>query len=139
MSLSNFSLPSFISLPDNPYQEALPRSVELPDHSPHVEYDILLSPTYRVPVLYFLLLGFQFGPVGIETVYQYLVPDQYKSELKSIGVLGAISMGVCASGPHTHTHTQKKKKNYFKLTVRRIIQHLAFLHFSSILAILPKL
>ncbi|TQB71664.1 hypothetical protein MPDQ_007379 [Monascus purpureus] len=72
--------------------EALARTAD-PDPYFQVEYDILLSPTYQVPVLYFVLRGSRAGPVGIETVYQYLVPDQYKNEVKSVGVLGGISMG----------------------------------------------
>ncbi|KAL2007112.1 hypothetical protein VTN00DRAFT_8550 [Thermoascus crustaceus] len=59
-----------------------------------VEYDIILSPTYRVPVLYFVLRNApREGPAGMEAVYQYLVPHQYKTELKSVGVMGGISMG----------------------------------------------
>ncbi|KAL2215662.1 hypothetical protein M432DRAFT_138980 [Thermoascus aurantiacus ATCC 26904] len=59
-----------------------------------VEYDIILSPTYHVPVLYFVLRNApRDGPAGIEAVYRYLVPHQYKTELKSVGVMGGISMG----------------------------------------------
>ncbi|KAI9923621.1 hypothetical protein MW887_008441 [Aspergillus wentii] len=31
------------------------------------------------------------GPVGIDAVYQNLVPDQYRKELKNVGVMGGIS------------------------------------------------
>ncbi|KAN0086711.1 hypothetical protein V8E54_000399 [Elaphomyces granulatus] len=54
-----------------------------------VEYDIILSPTYRVPVLYFLLRNIPSeGPTGIDAVYQYLVPHHYRSPLGSVGIMG---------------------------------------------------
>ncbi|KAJ6020814.1 Autophagy-related protein 3, partial [Penicillium herquei] len=59
-----------------------------------VDYDIVLSPTYQVPVLYFALRWLhQNGPVGLDAVYQYLVPEQYQSQVKSVGVMGGISLG----------------------------------------------
>ncbi|KAJ5723013.1 hypothetical protein N7488_001048 [Penicillium malachiteum] len=57
-------------------------------------YDIVLSPTYQVPVLYFALRWLhQNGPVGLDAVYQYLVPEQYQTQVKSVGVMGGISLG----------------------------------------------
>ncbi|KAA8652266.1 ATG3/ATG10 family protein [Aspergillus tanneri] len=58
-----------------------------------VEYEILLSPTYQVPVLYFMLRGSNLGPLGVDAVYHYLVADQHKKELQSVGVMGGISFG----------------------------------------------
>ncbi|KAJ6113705.1 Atg10p [Penicillium sp. IBT 18751x] len=59
-----------------------------------IDYDIVLSPTYQVPVLYFTLRWHHHqGPLGLETVYQYVVPEQYRKELKTVGVLGGISFG----------------------------------------------
>ncbi|KAJ5736683.1 uncharacterized protein N7483_001808, partial [Penicillium malachiteum] len=59
-----------------------------------VDYDIVLSPTYQVPVLYFALRWLhQNGPIGLDAVYQYLVPEQYQSQVKSVGVMGGISLG----------------------------------------------
>ncbi|KAL4868761.1 hypothetical protein BDV12DRAFT_92399 [Aspergillus spectabilis] len=57
-----------------------------------VDYDILLSPSYQVPVLYFVLRRSQ-KPLGIDEVYTYLVPDQYKSNIQSVGIMGGISFG----------------------------------------------
>ncbi|KAK9561972.1 hypothetical protein V6Z88_003507 [Aspergillus fumigatus] len=60
----------------------------------HVDYDILLSPVYRVPVLYFLLQRDGHPQsLEIDAVYHLLVPDQYKRELQSVGVMGGISVG----------------------------------------------
>ncbi|RAK82465.1 ATG3/ATG10 family protein [Aspergillus fijiensis CBS 313.89] len=73
--------------------EALIRTPE-PSVSLHVVYDVLLSPTYQVPVLYFNLRPTDHpGPLGIDAVYQYLVPSQYREELQSVGVMGGISLG----------------------------------------------
>ncbi|RAK98338.1 ATG3/ATG10 family protein [Aspergillus ibericus CBS 121593] len=65
-----------------------------PSVSLQVVYDVLLSPTYQVPVLYFQLRQDSYpGPLGIDAVYQYLVPDQYRKELQSVGIMGGISFG----------------------------------------------
>lgn len=62
---------------------------------PTVDYHILLSPTYRVPVLYFFLRNLPVtGPKGIDAVYDYLVPHQFRSELRNVGVIGGISIAV---------------------------------------------
>ncbi|KAJ5500544.1 Autophagy-related protein 3 [Penicillium expansum] len=62
-----------ITCPDSAPQEALVRAK--PQPSLQIDYDILLSPTYQVP---------------------YVVPERYRQELKSVGVMGGISMGVGA-------------------------------------------
>ncbi|PWY76358.1 autophagy-related protein Atg10 [Aspergillus sclerotioniger CBS 115572] len=73
--------------------EALIRAPE-PSICLQVIYDVLLSPTYQVPVLYFQLRQDSHpGPLGIDVVYQYLVPDQYRKELESVGIMGGISFG----------------------------------------------
>ncbi|KAK5796785.1 hypothetical protein VI817_006069 [Penicillium citrinum] len=59
----------------------------------HIEYEILLSSTYQVPVLYFTLHRDDQGPIGLDGVYQYLVPEPYRKQLKSVGVMGGISFG----------------------------------------------
>jgi len=60
-----------------------------------IDYDIVFSPTYQVPVLYFTLRWHnRQGPLGLDAVYQYVVPDQYRKELKGVGIMGGISFGV---------------------------------------------
>ncbi|KAJ6137661.1 Atg10p [Penicillium samsonianum] len=71
--------------------EALVRAKLQP--SLQIDYDILLSPTYQVPVLYFSLRWHNHGPLGLDEVYQYVVPERYRQELKNVGVMGGISMG----------------------------------------------
>jgi ubiquitin-like-conjugating enzyme ATG10 len=61
-----------------------------------IDYDIVLSPTYQVPVLYFVFPSVpHVGTTGLDAIYQYLVPRPYASPLKKSGVMGGISFGVC--------------------------------------------
>lgn len=70
------------------------RSVE---QTATVEYSILLSATYRVPVLYFGLNNLPPGsPTGIDAVYDYLITEHWRSRLSSVGIMGGISMTVCS-------------------------------------------
>ncbi|KAL2828653.1 hypothetical protein BDW59DRAFT_42173 [Aspergillus cavernicola] len=57
-----------------------------------IDYDILLSPTYQVPALYFVLRRASM-PLGIDEVYRYLVPEQYRENIQSVGIMGGISFG----------------------------------------------
>jgi ubiquitin-like-conjugating enzyme ATG10 len=59
-------------------------------------YEIHLHPTYQTPALWFSLHDLPpLEPAfDIETVYRYLVPDQYKDHLRTIGVIGGISAAV---------------------------------------------
>ena len=60
-----------------------------------VEYDILLSPTYQVPVLYFRLADVAAGyPTGLDFVYRYLVPADAQSQLQQTSVMGGVSLQV---------------------------------------------
>ncbi|KAJ5347725.1 Autophagy-related protein 3 [Penicillium brevicompactum] len=91
-----FRVTKYISGPETPdprSQEDDPEALVRTQPSLQVDYDILLSSTYQVPVLYFGLRSHNHGPLGLDEVYQYVVPEQYKQELKSVGVMGGISMG----------------------------------------------
>lgn len=60
-----------------------------------VEFSVTLSPTYQVPVLWFILRQLPSdGPTGIDAVYHYLVPDTQQAGLRQVGVMGGISMAV---------------------------------------------
>lgn len=63
---------------------------------PYVVYEIYLHPTYQTPVLWFALHDLPpcDSAFDIEIVYRYLVPDQYKNHLRTIGVIGGISAAV---------------------------------------------
>ncbi|KAF2098424.1 hypothetical protein NA57DRAFT_75671 [Rhizodiscina lignyota] len=58
-----------------------------------VAYNIVFSPSYRVPVLY-LVLRKADGSLeqNIEEVYKLLVPEQQKEALSAHGPLGALTM-----------------------------------------------
>lgn len=63
--------------------------------SPYVEYNAILSPSYRVPVLYF---SFQNLPnqtaSGVKTAHDLLVPEHLRAMIRDTGVMGGISMSV---------------------------------------------
>lgn len=61
-----------------------------------IDYDIAFSTSYHVPVLYFRLRETpQVGPAVLEDIYNSLVPHQHQQSLRSNGVMGGISFGVC--------------------------------------------
>ncbi|KAL1993024.1 hypothetical protein VTN49DRAFT_3781 [Thermomyces lanuginosus] len=82
-------------LPEDEDPEVRSRSTQSgPSHHLVVHYDIVLSPTYQVPVMYMTIAGFAaVGPSGMDAIYRYLVPSQYGSSLRSSGVMGGISFG----------------------------------------------
>ena len=60
-----------------------------------IDYDVVLSATYQVPVLYFQVIQLPQGaPGGLDFVYKYLVSQNGKSQLQATGVMGGISMQV---------------------------------------------
>ena len=65
-------------------------------HGPYVTYEIHLHPTYRMPTLWFTLhdLPMSEPAFDLDSVYRYLVPDEYKNRLREIGPLGGISAAV---------------------------------------------
>ncbi|KAA8576581.1 hypothetical protein EYC84_006682 [Monilinia fructicola] len=69
-------------------------------HQPYVSYEIHLHPTYRMPTLWFTLHDLPMGEptFDINSVYRHLVPEEYKSQLRAIGVMGGIS-----AAPHPIT------------------------------------
>jgi hypothetical protein len=57
-----------------------------------------MSPTYQVPVLWFVLTGLpRDGPQGIDAVYHYLVPTASHIAVKGVGVMGGLSVAVSIS------------------------------------------
>ncbi|KAF2842996.1 hypothetical protein M501DRAFT_926015 [Patellaria atrata CBS 101060] len=60
---------------------------------PAVEYEIYLSPIYRVPVLYLRLMHVpDTDCMDLPSLYRWLVPLLFKEQLQDVGVLGAISI-----------------------------------------------
>ena len=64
-----------------------------------VDYSIVLSPTYCVPVLWFTFMQLPpSGPRGFDAVYEYLIPPTSKRAVQQVGNIGAVS---CGSHPVT--------------------------------------
>ena len=60
-----------------------------------VEYDVILSQTYRVPVLYILLpREAGNGVQGIEFIHHHLVVKTLAPALDHLGALGGVTMTV---------------------------------------------
>ncbi|KAF8863369.1 hypothetical protein BDZ45DRAFT_738343 [Acephala macrosclerotiorum] len=87
-------------------QEALqPDPDALPQYSPYaqqpyVTYEIHLHPIYRLPTLWFTLHDLPAGEptFDLDAVYRHLVPQEYKDNLRALGVTGGIS-----AAPHPVT------------------------------------
>jgi ubiquitin-like-conjugating enzyme ATG10 len=60
---------------------------------PTITYDIILSPTYSVPVLYISIRDIQHRyPPTMATLYECLVPAQFKAQTENVGVMGGITI-----------------------------------------------
>ncbi|KAI7543497.1 hypothetical protein KC331_g7370 [Hortaea werneckii] len=58
-----------------------------------VNYDIVYSPTYQVPVLYLSSPSTDRSPLpSPDEVYGLLVPYQYRAQLQAVGPMSALSM-----------------------------------------------
>jgi ubiquitin-like-conjugating enzyme ATG10 len=60
-----------------------------------IHYDIVLSQVYRVPVLYFSISDPQHRyPPTMATLYEHLIPSQFKTQTESGGVIGGVTIYV---------------------------------------------
>ena len=60
-----------------------------------VEYDIALSASYHVPVLYISIYdGKRRKIIDLEAIYQLLVPSSMTEELNNVGIVGGITTTV---------------------------------------------
>ncbi|EAT88904.1 hypothetical protein HBI56_038720 [Parastagonospora nodorum] len=58
-----------------------------------IQYDILLSPVYQVPVLYFGISDLQHRyPPTMTTLYEHLIPSQFKAQAENTGVMGGVTI-----------------------------------------------
>lgn len=81
---------------DRQYQAAVHHSNVL-DEGPIVEYHVLYSVSYQVPVLYLQLHHLPpNAPKGLNALYQVLVPENVEPGIRSSGIMGGISMEVRA-------------------------------------------
>jgi ubiquitin-like-conjugating enzyme ATG10 len=76
--------------------EALVAPVSRHEHMRVVQCDVAYSPSYQVPVLYLTFAERTTNkPVPLlspDEVYQVLIPNEFKSAMRSVGVMGALSM-----------------------------------------------
>ena len=56
-----------------------------------VHYDILLSPSYRVPVVYMTASP----PLSVSHFFDLVVPHHFRDAMRGTGIMGALSMTVC--------------------------------------------
>ena len=62
-----------------------------------MEYDIALSASYHVPVLYISIYDGEKRKIfDLGTLYQLLVPSSMTEELDKTGVIGGITTTVCS-------------------------------------------
>ena len=78
----------------------MPTQEELVDTSPcrHgvVEFHVILSPTYQVPVLYFSVRHGQSNlPLTVDTLHEYVLPEDFRPQVDHIGPMGAVTVTVC--------------------------------------------
>lgn len=80
---------------DRVHQQTLKRHPKPGFKTITVDFSIILSPTYQVPVLWFMPCQLpEHGTWDLDTVYQYLVPKPQHARVRQVGILGGISMAV---------------------------------------------
>ncbi|KAL1595644.1 hypothetical protein SLS60_009333 [Paraconiothyrium brasiliense] len=63
------------------------------NNTPIIHYDILLSPIYSVPVLYFYISDtLHRYPPTMNTLYKHIIVPEYVDQTKDVGVLGGITI-----------------------------------------------
>jgi ubiquitin-like-conjugating enzyme ATG10 len=56
-------------------------------------YDVILSPVYSVPVLYFSISDPQHRyPPTMDVLYKYLIPPEFKAQAEKAGLLGGVTI-----------------------------------------------
>lgn len=80
---------------DTVYQQTLIRHPLLGHKTVIVDFSVILSPTYQVPVLWFAPGQLPLKSTwDLDTVYQHLVPKLQQDPVRQVGILGGISMAV---------------------------------------------
>jgi ubiquitin-like-conjugating enzyme ATG10 len=80
---------SHLETPEDHDEEAIVRNSQA-DSFVIVHYDILLSPSYRVPVVYMTASP----PVSLSQFFDLVVPHHFRDAIRDVGVMGALSMTV---------------------------------------------
>lgn len=82
-------LDSTIDTPDDHDEEAIIKSSQESSFV-NVNYDVLLSPSYRVPVVYMTASP----PLPLSHFFDLVVPHHFRDVMREVGVMGALSMTV---------------------------------------------
>jgi ubiquitin-like-conjugating enzyme ATG10 len=80
---------SHLETPEDLDEEAIVKYSQT-DSFVTVHYDILLSPSYRVPVVYMTASP----PVSLSQFFDLVVPHHFRDAMREVGVMGALSMTV---------------------------------------------
>lgn len=68
------------------------------NNTPLIHYDVLLSPSYSVPVLYFYVSDTVHRyPPTMDTLYSHIIAPQHVNQAKDVGILGGITITVSHS------------------------------------------
>lgn len=60
---------------------------------PIANYDIIVSPTYRVPVLYISISDNRHRyPATMNTLHEHLIPSEFRGQTDIVGVMGGITV-----------------------------------------------
>ncbi|KAI4745388.1 hypothetical protein E4T50_04278 [Aureobasidium sp. EXF-12298] len=78
---------SHLETPEDLDEEAIVKYSQT-DSFVTVHYDILLSPSYRVPVVYMTASP----PVSLSQFFDLVVPHHFRDAMREVGVMGALSM-----------------------------------------------
>ncbi|KAF1997977.1 hypothetical protein P154DRAFT_264711 [Amniculicola lignicola CBS 123094] len=79
-----------VAIEDNDNESSHPKGHHL---DAVVLYDVILSPSYQVPVLYFSIKDPSYRyPPTLENLYTYLIPPEFKSQAENAGVIGGITI-----------------------------------------------
>ncbi|KAF2441246.1 hypothetical protein P171DRAFT_92817 [Karstenula rhodostoma CBS 690.94] len=63
------------------------------NNTPLIHYDVLLSSSYTVPVLYFYISdALHRYPPTMDTLYMHIIAPEYVDQTKDVGVLGGITI-----------------------------------------------
>ena len=85
-----------VAISDEEDSEALVAPIANHDYTRAVQCDIAYSPAYQVPVLYLTFAecstGRSIALPSPDDIYKILVPDDFKSPMRNVGVMGALSM-----------------------------------------------
>jgi ubiquitin-like-conjugating enzyme ATG10 len=58
-----------------------------------LHYDVILSPVYSVPVLYFGISDSQHRyPPTLDVLYKYLIPPEFKAQAENAGLVGGVTI-----------------------------------------------